>query len=221
MKTLPAMIRVLVADDHPLVREGIIHCLSQTGLIEIVGEATDGEEAVRLALELSPAVVLMDINMPRLNGLAATERLHHEAPDIRVLVLSMHAQPEYVLQAARAGARGFVVKDAAPGELVHAIQRIHAGESFFSPGVARHVLDDYVAQTGRVETGHEATLTRRETEVLALLAEGHPSKAIAAKLGIGLRTVETHRAHLMEKLQLQSVAQLTRYAITRGITPLD
>lgn len=215
-----AKIRLLLVDDHPVVREGLRHCLQGLEQIEIVGEAADGEEAVRKTRELRPDVVLLDINMPGLNGLQVTERLRQESPATKVLALTVHDTREYVLGIIRAGAVGYVLKDAAPAELVRAIEKVHGGLSFFSPQIAEHVLNDYVAQAGRVEMETEVLLSEREIEVLASITRGLTNKEMAQQLGVSVRTVETHRAKLMTKLNIQSVAGLIQYAVNQGIARL-
>ena len=212
-------IRLLLVDDHPLVREGIRSCLHPHKQLEIVGEAADGREALAKAKELNPDIVLMDINLPRTNGLEATRLLRREAPQTRVLILTVHNNKEYVLQIVRAGARGYVLKDTSPGELVQAIEQVNRGEAFFSADVARFVLNDYVTSSGRRKSGEEE-LSDREREVLALIAEGYSNKSIASKLGLSVRTVETHRARIMRKLNTHSTAGLTKFAISQGMASL-
>ena len=212
-------IRLLLVDDHPLVREGIRSCLHPHKQLEIVGEAADGREALVKAKELNPDIVLMDINLPRTNGLEATRLLRREAPQTRVLILTVHNNKEYVLQIVQAGARGYVLKDTSPGELVQAIEQVNRGEAFFSADVARFVLNDYVTTSGRRKSGEEE-LSDREREVLALIAEGYSNKSIASNLGLSVRTVETHRARIMRKLNIHSTAGLTKFAISQGMASL-
>jgi two-component system response regulator NreC len=212
-------IRLLLVDDHPLVREGIRSCLLPHQQLEIVGEAADGREALVKTKELQPDIVLMDINLPRTSGLEATRLLRQEAPQTKVLILTVHNNKEYVLQIVQAGARGYVLKDTSPLELVEAIEQVNRGEAFFSPEVARFVLDDYVTSSGPRKSGEEE-LSDREREVVASIAEGYGNKAIASKLGLSVRTVETHRARIMRKLNIHSTAGLTKFAISQGIASL-
>lgn len=212
-------IRLLVVDDHPIVRKGISMCLSRYEQMEIVGEAADGREAIRQARALKPDIVLMDIDMPQMNGLAAAEVLQRELPRIKVLILSMHSNTEYVLRIIQSGARGFVLKEASPDELVRAIETINAGEAYFSPDVARVALNKFVQGNGAVPG--EVRVTNREREVLVLIAEGFSNKEIACQLGVGVRTVETHRERIMHKLDIHNVAGLTKYAIAKGLVTLS
>ena len=212
-------IKILLVDDHPVVRKGIGACLSRHEHLQIVGEAADGQEAVKKARELAPDVVLMDIDMPHMNGLAVTELLRKELPRIKVLILSMHSNTEYVLSIIQSGARGYILKEAATDELVRAINTVNAGEAFFSPEVARVALNQFVRGSGTSAPG--ATLTTREREVLVQIAEGLSNKEIANHLGVGVRTVETHRERIMRKLDIHSVAGLTKYAISKGLVTLD
>jgi len=212
-------IRLLLVDDHPLVREGIRSCLHPHKQLEIVGEAADGREALIKAKELNPDIVLMDINLPRTNGLEATHLLRQEAPQTKVLILTVHNNKEYVLQSVQAGARGYVLKDTSPEELVQAIEQVNRGEAFFSPEIARFVLNDYVTSSGRRKSGEEE-LSDREREVVALIAEGYSNKSIASKLGLSVRTVETHRARIMQKLNIHSTAGLTKFALSQGMASL-
>lgn len=219
MSVAKQKIKVLVADDHPVVRKGLQSCLARQDRLKIVGEASDGDEALRLARELAPDVVLMDINMPRMNGLAVTEVLRKEAPNVKVLVLSMHSNKEYVFRIIQAGAHGYISKEAPPTELLRAIESVCAGEPFFSPEIAQAALSQLVNNGGKKEPF--AQLTDREREVLALIAEGRSNKEIANALGIGVRTIETHRERIMRRLDIHSVAGLTKFAIANGIVSLD
>lgn len=209
-------IRVLLVDDHPFVREGIkSHLAMQAGIV-VVGEAGNGEEALRQAARLRPGVVLMDISMPGMSGLETISRLRKKAPCARSLVLTMHDNREYIAQVFRLGARGFVRKDSSPDELVRAIRAVSAGEVFFGPGVSS-VLVEELAQGSSVSahTDSAFVLSDREREVLVHVAEGLSNKDIASRLGVGVRTVETHREHIMRKLDIHTVAGLTRFAVAR------
>ncbi len=216
---MPEGIRVLVADDHAVVRQGIRHVLGESPDVVVVAEAADGEEAVALALELRPDVVVLDITMPGLTGFDATKRLGEELPEARVVILSMHDHPEYVLEAVRAGARGYVLKDAEPAELREAVRAVHRGAEYFGSRVSRQ-LDE--ALRGERETALSRSLveqlTAREREVLVRVADGRTSRDIAEEFGISHRTVETHRESLMKKLDIHSVAGLTRFALEAGLS---
>jgi DNA-binding NarL/FixJ family response regulator len=212
------LIRVLLVDDHPVVRKGLSSCLALQEQVVIIGEATDGQEGIRKAKELNPDVVLMDVDMPHLNGLSATEILRRENPNIKVLILSMHRHPEYVLRILQSGAKGYVLKEASPDELVSAIQTVQAGQTFFSPDIARLALNQFVHGPG--EGPHPGQLSNREREVLVAIAEGLSNKEIACRLGVGVRTVETHRERIMRKLNIHSIAGLTKFAIAKGLVAL-
>jgi two-component system nitrate/nitrite response regulator NarL len=214
-------IRLLLADDHPVVREGIRSCLSAHAHLEIVGESSDGPETVRLAGRLQPDLVLLDINMPGMSGLEITEQLKSEQPEIKVLVLTVHNRKEYVLQIVRAGAMGYILKDASPQELVRAIELVHTGETYFSAEVARFVLNEFVARGGKPELEGSSELSAREQEVLIKIAEGCSNKQTADQLGVSVRTVETHRERIMRKLEINSVAGLTKFAISKGLIQLE
>ena len=212
-------IKILVADDHPVVRKGLQSCLARVDRLKLVGEASDGEEALKKTRELRPDVVLMDISMPRMNGLAVTEVLRKEAPHVKILVLSVHNNKEYVFRIIQAGAHGYISKEAPPEELLRAIESVHTGEPFFSPEIARAALNQIVTSGGKKEPF--AQLTSREREVLILIAEGQSNKEIASRLGIGVRTIETHRERIMRRLDIHSVAGLTKFAIANGMISLE
>ena len=212
-------IRLLLVDDHPVVRKGMRSCLQGVGHIEIVDEAVDGREALAKVKALSPDVVLMDIDMPNVDGLEATRSIRKDFPAIRVLILSIHSNKEYVLQIIRSGAQGYVLKDAPLADLVRAIESVDSGEAFFSPDVNKIVLNQYMAEAAEDESS--VKLTAREREVLAMIAEGQSNKEMASHLGVGVRTIETHRERVMDKLNIHTVAGLTKYAITNGIVKLQ
>jgi DNA-binding NarL/FixJ family response regulator len=209
-------IRVLVADDHALFRAGVRKLLQSFEGIEVVGEAGDGQEAVRLSGTQQPDVLLMDIGMPGLNGVEAAARLTREASRPRVIILSMHTGEDHVLRAIRAGASGYLLKDAKPVELEVAVRAVARGEIYLSPAVSRYVVQDYVRRAGG-ERSPLDRLTSRQREVLQLIAEGNTTKAIATRLGLSVKTVETHRAQLMERLEARDVATLVRLAIRIGL----
>ena len=208
--------RVLIAEDHALVRAGFQALLSSCPGVQVVAETGDGRQALRLAQEMQPDVILMDISMPGLNGLEATARVVSEHPNIRVIILSMHADEEYVLQALRAGASGYLLKDSDAAELELAISAVVRGETYLSPQVSRHVIADYLRLVGDQPSAHEQ-LTPRQREVLQLIAEGHTTKQIAQILSVSEKTAMTHRAQLMERLDIHDIAGLVRYAIRIGL----
>ena len=212
-------IKLMIVDDHPIVRRGIGMCLARQPHMEIVGEAGDGREAIRLARELQPDIMLMDIDMPEVSGLVVADLLRRELPKIKVLILSMHTNKEYVLRIIQCGARGFVLKEAPTDELMRAIECVSAGEAYFSSEVARVALNQFVRGSG--EAPGAPRLTNREREVLVQIAEGRSNKEIAGQLDIGVRTVETHRERIMRKLDIHSVAGLTRFAIANGLITLE
>ena len=213
-------IRVLLAEDHTIVRKGLRSLLDGEVGMEVIGEAEDGREAIQMTQQLLPDVVLMDISMPELNGLEATRQIKERFPEVKVLVLTRHADEEYVFQILRAGASGYVVKKAAPAELILAIQAVYRGDSFLSPSISRHVIEEYIRKADAMEENSYDRLTDREREVLQLIAEGHPNREIAELLHISVKTVENHRASLMDKLHIYSTAELTRYAIRKGVISL-
>ena len=211
-------IRVLLAEDHTIVRQGLRSILDGREGIQVVGEAKDGREAVEKAQQLQPDIVLMDLSMPLLSGLEATRQIKSQCPQIEVLVLTMHADEEYVLQILQAGASGYLLKQSAVGELVTAIQAVDQGDSYLSPAISRKVVDGYVRQAReQSQVDPYEQLTDREREVLHLIAEGYSTQEIADLLFISPKTVRGHRSSLTEKLDLHSNAELTRYAIRKGI----
>ncbi|OGE23796.1 MAG: DNA-binding response regulator [Candidatus Dadabacteria bacterium RBG_19FT_COMBO_40_33] len=213
-------IRILLADDHTLVRAGICSLIKNMEGTEVIAEAGDGREALRLVRTHRPDVVLMDVAMPGLNGLEATARIAKKFPHVRVIILSMHINEEYVLQALRAGAAGYLVKGADAAELEIAIRAVARGETYLSPTVSKHVVTDYIQRISGETTSLEL-LTPRQREVLQLIAEGYSTKKIASTLKISVKTVETHRMQLMERLDIHDIAGLVRYAIRVGLVKPD
>lgn len=214
-------LRVLIADDHQLFRDGLRSLLQRSAGFTVVGEAGDGLEALRLCNELRPDIVLLDISMPGLNGVEATRRIAAEVPHTRVLILSMHADRRFVAETLRAGASGYLLKDSAFPEVVRAIQSAMEGHVFLSPAITDVVAQDFAVRVPPPQNSAFQLLSPREREVLQLLAEGLATKEIADRLSVSAKTVETHRRQLMEKLGLHSVAELTKYAVREGLTPLD
>jgi two-component system nitrate/nitrite response regulator NarL len=210
-------IRIILADDHPIVRNGIKDALSKQKNIEVVAEASNGTQVLRKAKQLLPDIVLMDISMPGMGGLEATQRLRSTVPTVKVLVFTMHDNKEYVLEIIRSGASGYVLKDTSTLELVKAIETVHRGGTFFSSKVSKLLLDQYIKKVSAgVETSTEE-LSKREEEILVLVAGGKSNKEIANQLKISIRTCEAHREKIMKKLNLHSVAELTQYAISKGL----
>jgi len=211
-------IRVLLADDHQLMRSGIRLMLERDGDLSVVGEASDGREAVALAKSLKPDVVIMDIGMANLNGIEAARQMTQERPELAVMILSMHSDESYVLRALKAGARGYLLKDSAEPDLIKAVHVVAGGKSFFSPAVSKVLLDDYVRKLKRSGTDDAYDLlTPRERELLQLIAEGKSNKDIANLLKLSVYTVESHRSNLMEKLNLRGLPELILYAVRKGI----
>jgi DNA-binding NarL/FixJ family response regulator len=213
-------IRVLLADDHTLVRAGIRGLLQNLAGVEVVGEAGDGKEALRLAETLRPDVVLLDVGMPGLNGLEVAGRIAGFDAAVRVVILSMHNSEEYVLRALRAGCAGYLLKGSAVAELEIAVRAVARGETYLSPAVSKSVVEDYVLRSGGAADPLDA-LTPRQREILQLVAEGHTSKEIARHLGLSAKTVETHRAQVMERLRVHDLAGLVRFAVRVGLVAPD
>ena len=213
-------IRVLLADDHALVRAGFRALLQSLPDMEVVAEAGDGREALRLIDLHQPDVVLMDIGMPGLNGLEAAARIVEESPHIRVIILSMHATEEYVLRALRAGAVGYLLKDAGTAELELAVRAVVRGEMYLSPAVSKHVIAEYVQRVSSEPNSFEQ-LSPRHREILQLIAEGQTTKEIAQTLDLSVKTIETYRTQIMERLDIHDIAGLVRYAIRMGLITSD
>ena len=213
-------VRVLLADDHTLVRAGLRKLLESIPDMDVVGEAGDGLALLAMLEEFKPHIVLMDVAMPGLNGLETTARLVKDWPDIKVLILSMHQNEEYVRRALRLGASAYLLKDAAPMELEQALKAVLRGETYLSPAVSRGVLSDYVLRL-RTEKPAAELLTPRQREVLQLIAEGHSTKVIARRLDLSVKTVDTHRSQLMRQLDIHEVAGLVRYAMREGLVSDD
>lgn len=211
------MIRVLLAEDHTMVRKGLRSILEKETNIEVVGEANDGYEVLKLVEKVQPHVIVMDISMPKLNGIHTTIKIKKQSAGIKVLMLSRHDNPEYIFQALQAGASGYLVKKSAPSELILAIQALYDNQSYLSSSVSKVVVDDYTRAKTFKTVGKKGVLSDREQEVLQLLAEGNSTRKIAKILYISVNTVATHRRNIMKKLDVHSVSQLIRYAIEIGI----
>jgi two-component system response regulator NreC len=214
--------RILLVDDHQIMREGLMSLMANEPDLEVVGDASDGRQAVQLAKRLRPDLVVMDISMPGLSGIEATRQILEELDRARVLALSMHADPRFVAGALEAGAHGYMIKDCTSQELLECIRTVANGGTYLSPQVAEVVVKGFVRRLGE-ETGTPpaSVLTPREREVLQLLVEGHTVKAIAERIHLGVKTVETHRRNIMEKLGLKSMVDLIKYAMREGVVSLD
>jgi DNA-binding NarL/FixJ family response regulator len=216
-----ATIRVLLVDDHTVVRQGLRRMLESDDEIDVVGEASSGRVAVRTVPQVRPDVVVMDIALPELNGVEATRQIVKQCEGIGVLILSMHADQTFVRESLHAGARGFVLKDADPGDLLRGVKAVNRGESFFSPAVSRVMLDEFVEGGAQVSDADLklTSLTDREREVLQLITEGKSSKEVASLMDVSIHTVDSHRKHLMEKLGVHNTAQLVRFAVQTRLVP--
>jgi len=215
------MIRVLLADDHRLLVDGLRSLLEDREDIEVVGVASDGLEALEMTARHRPDIVLLDISMPRLNGIDAARQILRDVPGTKVVMLSMHADRRFIQESLRVGARGYILKESASGEVVEALRTVSMGEVFFSRSVRDQVIHEYVEIVRGGEEKSSSPLSPREREVLQLLAEGKATKEIAGMLNVSVKTVESHRKQIMDKLDLHSIAALTKYAIREGLTQLD
>ena len=214
-------IKVFVADDHTILRQGIKALLDNQGGIEVIGEAKDGREAIKIIEEVLPDVILMDIAMPGLNGLEATRRIKKKFPKMKVLVLTMYTNEEYIFQILNAGANGYLVKETAFQDLISAIRAVYRGEAFMSPSISKKVINNYIKRARGDKKKVHDILTTREREILQLIAEGNSNKRIAEALFISPKTAETHRTHIMDKLNIHDRAGLIKYAIRKGIVDID
>jgi DNA-binding NarL/FixJ family response regulator len=220
MKTSGQTVRILLVDDHILMRRGLRALLEDEPDLQVIAEAGDGRQAVRLAAQENPDVVIMDISMPGLNGIEATRRILKKATSCRVLALSMHPEARVVSEMLRAGASGYIVKNCPTEEFVRAVRTVHRGQTYLSPEIAGHVVQGLRNSPEEPAAAGEV-LSPRQREVLQMVAEGRSSKEIAHRLNVTARTVEAHRRSIMEKLELRSVAELTKYAIREGLTSID
>lgn len=213
-----SLIRIIIADDHPFLRTGLRHVLEEHAMFQVIGEASDGREAVRLAQEGRPEVAILDIGMPNLNGIEAARQICESLPRTSVVVLSMHSDEAYVLRALKAGARAYLLKQSAEADLVAAVKAVNEGKTYFSPGVSLMLINDYIRQMRdrNVDDSYDL-LTPREREILQLVSEGKSNKDIANLLNLSVYTVETHRGNVMDKLNLHSVPELILYAVRKGI----
>jgi two-component system response regulator NreC len=211
-------LRILLADDHTLLRQGLRKILHERSDWEVVAEAGDGREAVRQTLAVQPDIAILDIGMPLLNGIEATRQIVRRLPDIHILILSMHANEAYIIQALKAGAKGYLLKDSADTDLIRGVVAVASGKSFFSPAVAKVMLDDYVRHlTEKGIADRFDSLSEREREIFQLVAEGHSNKEVAELLSVSPTTIETHRAHILQKLDVHNTAELVLYAVRRGV----
>ncbi|MBT4398888.1 MAG: response regulator transcription factor [Bacteroidetes bacterium] len=214
-------IKVLLTDDHKILREGLISLLKKQRDIELIGEAEDGREAVRKTLELKPDVVIMDIGMPELNGIEATKQIKADLPEVKVIALSIHSDKRFVKGMLKAGALGYLLKDSAFKELVKAINAVHYNKMYIGSGITDIIMEDYLQQLNKDTSTPDSPLSERENEVLRLLAEGKNAKQIASLLNVSPKTIETHRQHIMEKLNIHNLADLVKYTIQAGLISLE
>jgi two-component system response regulator NreC len=214
-------IRVLLADDHKIVRDGLRTLIEKESGMEVVAEAENGRKTIKLAEKLTPNVIIMDVTMPDMNGIEATKKVISGIPGTKVIALSMHSDRRYVLGMLEAGASGYLLKDCAFGELATAIRQVASGNTYLSPRIANMVVQGYLNKEARNSPTVRTLLTSRECEILQLLAEGMAAKEIAGHLFLSIKTVETHRRNIMQKLNMHSIAELTKYAIREGLVTLD
>jgi DNA-binding NarL/FixJ family response regulator len=215
-------VRIVIAEDHTILREGLRLLLSSNPNFEVVGEAEDGREAIRCAEKFKPDLILTDLSMPRMNGMEAIREIKKQSPRTKILVLTVHKTEEYILATLKAGANGYILKDSTHAELMIAVKNVLSGKHYISPGISEKVIEGYLEgrKTLKIRTSWE-TLTQREREILKLIAEGYKNKEIADDLCISVKTVEKHRANLMEKLNLHNVQALTAFAIEKGLIPWE
>lgn len=210
--------KIVIAEDHTILREGLRMLLSSNPVFEVVGEAQDGLEAIRSVEALKPDLILMDLSMPRMNGVGAIQEIKKQSPSTKILVLTVHKTEEYILTTLKAGADGYILKDATHGELMLAIENIFSGKSYLSPGISEKVIEGYLEGRKSIKSSTSwDTLTQREREILKMIAEGYKNKDIADYLCISAKTVEKHRANLMKKLDLHSASSLTAFAMEKGL----
>ncbi len=212
------VIKVMLVDDHPIVREGLRSCLITHPRIRVVAEAANATEALKKAAEFTPDVVLMDINLPGMSGVEVTRRLVLKLPGVKVVALTVHDTKEYVLKLVGCGARGYILKHSAPKELLHAIETVAAGASYFTPQVAQMVMDEYVSQAGSGSKPDSECLSARECEVLRLLSKSFSNKEIAAQMGVSIRTIETYRERIIKKLDIHTTVGLAKFAADAGLS---
>ena len=212
------MIRILLADDHTVIRKGLRLLLEREPEFQVIGEASDGRQAVDLAESANPDVAIIDVAMPNLNGIEAARQISAKLPNVAIVILSMHSDESYVLRALKAGARAYLLKDSAESDLIGAVHAVTGGKAFFSPAISRMLVDDYMRRLEQrgVEDSYEL-LTMREREILQMLAEGNSNKEVASMLNLSLYTVETHRSNILQKLNLHSVPELILYAVRKGV----
>jgi DNA-binding NarL/FixJ family response regulator len=218
-KPMPKLIRIVLADDHTLVRAGVRSLLEDMSGVQVVGEANNGLDAIAQVAAHQPDILLVDIAMPGLNGLEAAARIAKESPDVRIIILSMHSSEEYVMQAFRAGVAGYLLKDSAAVELGLALDAVAHGATYLSPAISRSVIDGYLSRVSGSDRKSADPLTPRQREILKLIADGQSTKEMALTLGVSIKTIETHRAQVMERLGIHDVAGLVKYAMRTGLIP--
>jgi DNA-binding NarL/FixJ family response regulator len=214
-------IRILLADDHKITRQGLRSLLDENDDMEVLAEAENGRDAIELARKLNPDVIIMDVSMPDLNGVEATRQIIQDNPHVRVVALSMHSDTLFVSEMLKSGASGYLLKECAFQELEQAIRTVTDGKAYLSPSMSGVVVEDYLHRLSKADMSTSEVLTDREREVLQLIAEGQSTKQVALKLHISAKTVETHRRQIMNKLDMHTVAELTKYAIRKGLTALE
>ena len=214
-------IKLLIADDHKLIRDGLTALIARCPDIDVVGEAGEGRTALQLVRELNPDIVIMDVSMPELNGYEATRQIVNEFPNVKVLALSMYSDRRFVIEMLKAGASGYMLKDCAFEELIKAIKAVVSGRTYLNPSITKDFVDDYITHSKNKAESELSLLSDREREVLQLLSEGHSTKEIASRISLSAKTIETHRKRIMDKLDLRSIAQLTKFAVREGLTSLE